>query len=227
MLRGSKPGSVLRSLMKLFTSRPAPISRTSESATSETTSRLCIRLRPRPSVAPRPPSLSDSFMSIRALWMAGASPKRTPVKSVAPSVKPSTGRSRLVSPKRGTSCGMRDESRATPQSAKSRPSRPPTHASSVLSVSNWRMMRARLAPSATRTAISRPRPAARASNRFATLAHAIKSTNPTAPSRTSKVGRKSPTNSSCAPARRMPMPAFGFGYSCWRRPMMAPMSACA
>ena len=43
-------------------------------------------------------------------------------------------------------------------------------------------MRARLAPSAARTAISFCRPSARESSRFATLAQAISSTNPTAPS---------------------------------------------
>ena len=43
------------------------------------------------------------------------------------------------------------------------------------------MMRHRPAPSAMRTEISRARPIARASMRFARLAHAISRTNPTAP----------------------------------------------
>ena len=43
------------------------------------------------------------------------------------------------------------------------------------------MIRQRPAPSAMRTEISRERPMARASRRFARLAEAIRSTNPTAP----------------------------------------------
>ena len=46
-------------------------------------------------------------------------------------------------------------------------------------------MRARPAPMAVRMAISRRRPVARTSSRLATLAHAINSTNPTAPRSTS------------------------------------------
>ncbi len=68
----------------------------------------------------------------------------------------------------------------------------PTHASpipigalmspiSTASVSSWRTMRQRPAPSAARIDISRWRTEARASSRFATLAHAIRSTSVTAP----------------------------------------------
>ena len=49
---------------------------------------------------------------------------------------------------------------------------------SMLSVSNWRTRRARLAPSARRTAISLRRSAARASIILATLAQAISRTMP-------------------------------------------------
>ena len=54
-------------------------------------------------------------------------------------------------------------------------------------------MRRRPAPSADRIAISRLRSVARASSRFATLAHAIRSTKPTAPSRISSAVRTSLT----------------------------------
>ena len=53
--------------------------------------------------------------------------------------------------------------------------------SSTLSTSSWRTMRQRVAPSETRTDISRARPAERASSRLATLAQAISRTKPTAP----------------------------------------------
>ena len=50
-----------------------------------------------------------------------------------------------------------------------------------------------IGPSALRSAISRWREAARASMRLATLAQAISSTSPTAPSNSSSLGRVSPT----------------------------------
>jgi hypothetical protein len=56
---------------------------------------------------------------------------------------------------------------------------PPMSASSRLSERSWRINLSRSAPSAARTAISRCRPAARANNRFAMFAHAIRSTRPT------------------------------------------------
>ena len=50
------------------------------------------------------------------------------------------------------------------------------------------MMRARLAPRAARTAISRRRVVPRASSRFATLAQTINNTTATAPSITRNAG---------------------------------------
>ena len=55
------------------------------------------------------------------------------------------------------------------------------------------MMRAPLAPSASRTLISRCRLMARSSSRLATFTHAMSSTKATAPSRISSVGRRLPT----------------------------------
>ncbi len=109
------------------------------------------------------------------------------------SVKAITGASMPISSARGSSPGLSATTERTPQYASSRPSTPPASASSRLSVSSWRTSRSRLAPSAVRTAISFERAAARASNRLATLAQAMSSTNPTAPSSTSSAGRTSPT----------------------------------
>ena len=67
--------------MKLLINRPAPMSRISESAISETTSRLRTRLPPTPPVDPLPPSLSDSFGSDFEDCNAGAIPKINPVTS--------------------------------------------------------------------------------------------------------------------------------------------------
>ena len=68
---------------------------------------------------------------------------------------------------------------ACPSTRCSSPPTPPAQASTRLSVSSCRTMRPRPAPSVARIASSRDRDAARASIRFATLTHAISSTNPT------------------------------------------------
>ena len=57
---------------------------------------------------------------------------------------------------------------------------------SRLSTNNWRISRPRVAPMASRSAISRRRAEARASSRLATLAQAINSTKPTIPRSTKR-----------------------------------------
>ena len=89
--------------------------------------------------------------------------------------------------------GFIASSACTPKYPSTSPSTPPASESSTLSVSNCPTMRLRPAPSAARIAISRRRIVARASNKFATFAHAISSTQPTAPSNTSSDVRTSPT----------------------------------
>ena len=64
------------------------------------------------------------------------------------------------------------------QSVTSRAAPLPSTVSTALSARSWRAKRPRLAPSATRTAISRLRRTARASRRLATLAQAMSSTSP-------------------------------------------------
>ena len=64
-----------------------------------------------------------------------------------------------------------------PQAASAAPSRPPPSASSTFSASSTETMRARPAPSATRTPTSRWRVLARASIRFAVLPHTARSTS--------------------------------------------------
>src|SRR6266513_2546815 len=95
---------------------------------------------------------------------------------------------------------------------------PPPNAMSALSESIWRTSAVCEAPRAARIAISRCRVVARVSNRLAMFAHAISSTNPTAPSMTRKVGRKSsglapPNNSRRNGARDALTPALDVGYS--------------
>src|SRR5204862_94247 len=82
-------------------------------------------------------------------------------------------------------CRNASKRASSAQTASRIPAPAPRGASSALSVRSWRTTRARPAPSAQRTAISRDRAAPRASRRFATLAQAISSTSRTAPIRTS------------------------------------------
>ncbi len=77
--------------------------------------------------------------------------------------------------------------------AKATPSAAPVRATSTLSVRSCRTTRQPSAPSATRTAISFERAVARASSRLATLAHAMRSTNPTAAIMINSTGRMLPT----------------------------------
>ncbi len=81
----------------------------------------------------------------------------------------------------------------TPHVAARIPHVPPARAKSALSASSCATRRPRVAPSAVRTASSRCRDAARASNMWATFAHAMSRTNETAARRTTSGVRMSPT----------------------------------
>ena len=122
--------------------------------------------------------------------------------------------------------GPRFTSARTPHQASSSPNAPPRAASVTLSVSIWRISRARVAPTAARMAISRSRTVARASSRLATFTHAISSTKPTAPARISRVGRALPTRSSCSGLSWMRQ-FLSSGYCASRLPAMTFISACA
>ena len=87
----------------------------------------------------------------------------------------------------------------------------------MLSVSTCRTILPFPAPRASRTAISRPRVEARASSRFAMLAHAISITNATAPSSRSRPGLMSPTTSECSVATVKRTSRFHSGYCAARR----------
>ncbi len=62
----------------LLTISPAPTSRTSDSATSVTTSAARRRRRPAPSEAVRAPSFNPSFTSVPTPYAAGARPEQNP-----------------------------------------------------------------------------------------------------------------------------------------------------
>ena len=96
-LLGSNPASTWRSAVRLRSITPAPISSTSDSATSQTISTRRVRTPTAPSL--RPPSFSASFRSVRPAREAPASRRRERRSRIdAPATKSSTravdGRSR-------------------------------------------------------------------------------------------------------------------------------------
>ena len=177
--------------------RPAALSNTSASPISAITSPLRKRLRRVPWVELRPPSLSASVSSGRALARPGARPKMIPVATQIANVTPRTSTSTFTSRSRGTVCAPIAFNDSIPHSAKTTPMAPPISASSTLSVKTCLNSRSGAAPSATRIAISCSRVAARASNIVVRFAHAIRRTRQTAPSKMSSAGRIPPTAKSC------------------------------
>ena len=130
--------------------------------------------------------------SCRVAWSAGASPNTIPVKAVKAKEYPQTRRSGWTShTSLGAPCGKCASTNcAMPsidQNARSDPSAPPKNAISRLSVNNCRTMRQRVPPIASRMAISFCLAEALASRRFATFAHAISRTSPTAASTTAPI----------------------------------------
>ncbi len=113
--------------------------------------------------------------------------------------------------------GAHERSASIPHHASSRPIAPPIPATSIFSSNRSRMIRKRLAPSATRIPISFCRFRPRANARLPTLAHAIRRTNPTAPSNTSSAGRTSLTVAACSGTTLRPIPSSTSGYCFARR----------
>jgi len=136
---------------------------------------LCLMLLARAPLAPR-----DTCQ-------AGARPKITLAASEMASANSSALRSTVTSLRRGRSSGASASRALTPHRAMITPPVPASSASTMLSVSIWRINRRRPAPTAARTTSSRPRADARASSRLATFAHAINSTNATAARSTNSV----------------------------------------
>ena len=191
-----------------------------------TTSVLRVRIRAPPADS-RAPSFSESCTFPRTASSAGAKPKISPAKTEIPKLNACTGPLSEISSRRGMCGGLSNFSAATPQRAKSSPSAQPNSASSTLSVRSCRRIRVRPAPSAHRIPISRWRTDARPSSRFATFAHTITRTNPTAPRRASSVGRTGPAISSCSGTTFTVWPAFVVGYISVKCRAIVFISACA
>ena len=183
MTESSTPSGCDVRLVKLRANSSAPTARNNDNATCATT-RILERLSRAPLCVPRPLAFSAVESERSVARHAGAKPNRKLVSSVIVAVNITTRASMPTENGSGpvstpivmrTSKSLRNGAIARPTAAASRPSR-------TLSISNCVMMRLRLAPIDNRTAISRWRLVARASSRFAVLAQAMSSSNPTIPS---------------------------------------------
>ena len=129
-------------------------------------------------------SFKAELRSVREACKAGMRPNRMLVTSVTPAVNASTRQSTVTSapslPTRGRSAVFTRSNARMPITPSADPSNAPQIASKTLSVSICRISRRGSRRSAARIAISRRRPMARASSRFATFAQAISRTKLTA-----------------------------------------------
>src|ERR1700730_12820841 len=181
---------------KLLTSKPAPISKTKESATSQTKSAFRQKCRRQPPIAATLFSLSARCRSNLEARQAGTRPNSSVVKIVKSPVKTSTRASTLISCTRGRFTARSSLTKPTAQNANNKPDIPPNDARIKLSTSNCLTIRQRLAPKARRIANSFCRPEGRTKNKFATFAQAISNTRATAPNNTSTSRKLAPTASS-------------------------------
>ena len=191
------PGSTDISREKLRMSKPPAASSTTASANCAVTSVPNSRRCRTPAGTAASPFLQRFI---------GAAPRRFPRRAASRTEARSAPRRRLRTPAPSRRCRFPPFAESSdgatltrtpdPHHARSTPSTPPPSASSADSTSTCRISRARLAPSAARTAISRPREAARVSIRLAMSAHAIRRTHATATSSTYSVVSMRPTVSS-------------------------------
>ena len=133
-----KPASTPSTRRKLRMSSPAPTSKMTENATSDTTSTRRARLEALLGVPLRPPSFKSSKGVRRDACNAGASPKRIPVPNVIPMVKNSTRASILTSETRGSATAPNWIIPWSAIGASKSPVTPPRIASTTLSVSSCR-----------------------------------------------------------------------------------------
>ena len=177
-----KPTLACSAALTLRRSSPADTSSNAVTATCAITSRSRIATRRPPTRPATTSAFRSGTRSCRDARRAGTSPAMIPVSAAAVAVNASTRQSSDTSSASGTGIGrltllmarVSHHANATPAAA-------PRPASTTASVSNCCTSRARLAPTAMRTAISFCRADARASSMPATFAHAMRSTRPTAP----------------------------------------------
>src|ERR1017187_1856948 len=176
-----KPSGVRATVTKLFASRLAATTRTSESANSATISAdRKLELVP---AELRPPDFSASTGSRCAVASAGAVPNSRVVNSASPNAKANTRASSVAAAIPGTPAGAMAIKARIPTAASGIASTAEHTASTRDSVRSCRTIRARAAPSDMRIAISGRRHNPRATSRFATFTQAMRSATATAPKR--------------------------------------------
>ena len=175
-----KPASMRITLTKLPMKSDAPTRSTTASATSATT--RAARTRRRPRLVPPPRVLAVSAVESAGLdpCSAGPMPETSPVANAATAATASTRASMPIVATRARFSGKAVASTRTESQASARPTMVPATDTTRLSIRTRWTSRPRLAPSAARTAASRCCTEARASQRFATFAHAMSSTMATA-----------------------------------------------
>ena len=185
--RLSGPSSPSSATDSACTSRPAPMSRTVDSATWLVTTTVRNLLYP-PRVVIPPASLRRTSVSIVCVaCLAGAIANNTPATHEKTIVTTITKRSRLVSSisaSSGANCAGRIPA---VQCAKIRPRPAPTSDTITLSTTTCRTSIRRLAPRAILTASSRRRAALLESRRVPALTQALKRSSPVAPDTTTLI----------------------------------------
>lgn len=152
--------------------------------------------------------------------MAGASPNKSEHVRVIPTAKTTSFVSHDKSRESWLSGQESAQSSAwLPQRSTRSPNAAPASESARLSVSSWRTRRQRVAPSASRVAISPCRFVARASSKFPRFAHAMIS--PT----TDMLIRSSTTSISCNHVSALPL--RGVAISCGGAPDLCPLTPLA
>ena len=193
-----KPSGTFCNCQRLFISNPALATSVTANATCATASRPEARVASRE--APLRLSERNAVAKLPRLTRStGSSPKTTDVPTASSSVIANTRPLIATSAKRGVSGGNATTKARNANQANVNPNIAPRADTIRLSTANNRTIRARPAPSAERTAISRDRIMARPIYKPATFTHATSNTNPTAPYNSTIVERVDCTTDCCSP----------------------------
>ena len=220
-----KPGSTWPRADRLRSSRPAPVSSTTAAAVCPMVSACRSRWRTGPAELRPESERSTTAGCTRVATIAGATPNRHAVTTVASRDTRATRRSNATSSRRGRSGGARCTSTGTSQAARASAASAPRVATTAVSARSCCTRRPRLAPRLTRTAISRARRTARATRSAARFAQVTTRMRTTAPRSISRAGRARPMSESCMGSTRAVRPALSCGYADARRPATVASSA--
>ncbi len=184
--------------------RPAPTSRTIDSATSATSSATLPRRRP---AAAGPAPVLEHVVQIHPRRPPCRQRGRRPGSIASRSPRRSRGRCASIATWRrkvGNSSGAIRGYNLVPIAASAMPQAPPATDSSRFSVTSCFTSRPRPAPAAARSASSFCRPTPATSSRLATFAQPMSRTKPTVPTRNVSIRSVPPNSDSCIGTTRAP-----------------------